>query len=77
MQVARKFVYVACKDEVNPKSKWFYPKIGFASWWVWSQKTQSSQRAGEGRMYYLQQVRRKPGMLPKAMSPQTVKLGKS
>ena len=43
-----------------------YPKTGFTSWWVSSQKTQSSQRSGEGRIYYyFQQARRTPGSFPK------------
>ena len=54
-----------------------YPKTGFTSWWEWSQKTQPSQSAGEGRIYYyLQQVRRIPGIFPKAMTPQQQELGK-
>jgi len=54
-----------------------YPKTGFTSWWVSSQKTQSSQRSGEGRIYYyFQQARRTPEILPKAMSSWTAELGK-
>lgn len=45
------------------------PKIGFTSWWVSSQKTQLSQRLGEGRINYLQQVRKILGIFPKAVSP--------
>ena len=52
-----------------------YPETGFASWWVSSQKTQPSQRPGEGRIYYLQQVRRTLGTLPKAVSPRNSKIG--
>ena len=33
------------------------PQTGFTSWWVLSQKTQPTQRAGEGGIYYLEQVR--------------------
>ena len=51
-------------------------KMGFASWWVSSQKTQPSQRSGEGRIYYLQQVRSTLGIFPKEVSPQMAKLGK-
>ena len=40
------------------------PKLG-ASWWVLSQRTQSSQRLEEGRMYFLQQIKRTLGMFPK------------
>ena len=29
-----------------------YPKTEFASWWVLNQKTQPSQRSGEGSIYY-------------------------
>ena len=29
-----------------------YPKTGFTSWWVSSQKTQPNQRSGQGRIYY-------------------------
>lgn len=46
-----------------------YLKSGFASGWVQSQKTQSSQRAEEGRIYQLQQMRRPPGIFPEAVSP--------
>ena len=46
-----------------------YQKTGFTSWWVSSQKTQPSQRSGEGRIYYyLQQARRTPEIFPKAVS---------
>ena len=40
------------------------------------QKTQPSQNSGEGRICYLQQVRRGLGVFPKAASPWTAKLGK-
>ena len=53
-----------------------YLKTGFPSWWVSSQKTPPNQRAGEGRIYYLQQVRRAPEIFPKATSPTTARLGK-
>ena len=43
----------------------YYPKAGFASVWMLSQKMQPSQRAGEGRSYYLWQVRRSLGIFPK------------
>ena len=42
-----------------------------------SQKTQPSQRAGEGRIYYLQQVRRTLEIFPKAVSPQQPNWGRS
>ena len=45
-----------------------YLKTAFTSWWALSQKKQSSQRWGEGRIYSLQQVRRTPGIFPKAVS---------
>ena len=35
-----------------------------------NQKNQPRQRSGEGRIYYLLQVRRTPGIFPKAVSPQ-------
>ena len=44
------------------------PKSGFTSWWVWSQKTQPSQRPGEGRIYHLQQNKRT--LLPKQCLPE-------
>ena len=53
-----------------------YRNTGFASWWVSSQKTQPRQRAGEGGIYYLQQVRRTPGIFPKVVSLRTAELGK-
>ena len=33
-------------------------------------------KSGEGRIYYLQYVRRTPGIFPEAVSPGTAKLGK-
>ena len=44
-------------------------KTGFASWWVSSQKTQPCQTAREGGIYYLQQIRRTPGIFPKGVCP--------
>lgn len=40
------------------------PKLG-ASWWVLSQRTQSSQKLEKGRIYLLQQVKRTLGISPK------------
>jgi len=44
-------------------------KTGFTSWWVLIQKTQPSQRSGEGRLYYVQQVRRIMASFPKQCLP--------
>ena len=54
--------------------QYYYKEIGFTSWQVSSQKTNSNKRA-EGRIYYLQQVRRTTRTLPRALSPQTARLG--
>ena len=51
----------------------YYKKIGFTSWQVSRQKTDSNRRA-EGRIYYLQQVRRTIKTFPRALSPQTARL---
>lgn len=49
-----------------------YPQTVFTSCWVSSQKIQSSQRLGEGRIYYLQGVKRTAGIFcPKHCSQQS------
>ena len=48
------------------------PEKRFALWCVLSQKTQPSQRSGEGRIYYLLQVRGTLGIFSKAVSPRRV-----
>ena len=52
-----------------------YQKTELSSWCVLSQRTQRSQRSGEERIYYLQQVRRVPGNFLKVVVSPT-KLGK-
>ena len=52
-----------------------YSKTKFISWRVLRQEIQSRQRLREIRIYYLQQVRRTPGIFSKAVSPQTAKCG--
>ena len=58
-----------CVNRVQGTGSW-YPKTGFASWWVLSQKTQSSQSMGGRRIYHLQQVMRTMGIFPKAVPPE-------
>ena len=46
LAVARALLYF------QPLCSACYPKTEFASWWVLNQKTQPSQRSGEGSIYY-------------------------
>ena len=67
----RTFSFLFFTSTPQGRSYYWYPKTGFASWWVLSQQTQPSQRSGEGRIYYyLQQARRTSGIFPKAVPPQ-------
>ena len=58
MQEARKFVYVARKNEVNPKIKGALPENRVCLLDVEPKDTTKTKI--RGRIYYLQQVRRKP-----------------
>ena len=64
---------VICSEDLR---SYCYPQTGFTSWWVSSQKAQPGQRSGEGRLCYLQPVRRTARVFPKAVSPCTAKLGR-
>ena len=50
-----------------------YPKIGFVSCWISNQKIQPIKKS-EGRIDYLQWIRKIPGVFPKVVFPWAAKL---